>query len=670
MRLPARLAVAVVALAVAAAGFGAAAFVLGGLEPGSPVAGGNNGSIAFAALDDETWQIYSAEPDGSGLVQLTNIAPPFVVANPAWSPDGSMLAYVVRESDTDRSDIWVINTDGSHARPITDGRGSKRTPAWSPDGTKIAFTNGYDIHVMNADGTNARNLTPGSSNLCASDPTWSPDGGHIAFVGAEVDDDPDGGDIACLGRDVDDDLYVMRSDGGEMHTLFSAPGAQREPTWSPAGSTIVFADHTQAPGSDIGELTLIDSTGTVIGRISDLPEGAQAPTWSSDGRQVAFMANVAGEDHQTIFVMNADGTDVRGVPGLPTDALWPAWQPLSETSEPSLSESSPTSAGPLPRAGPRVTARIPLEANGGISAILYAERSVWVTASFVEGGGGVDASMLFRIDGNTNEVVARIPLGGGPTFVSGGGGLAYGFGSVWVAGYRHGPWQAVAYRVDPLSNSVTAEIPLNGTHGADVALDENSVWVAYFGQDHAGVSRIDPTTDQVVAEIALPSDYVRRITATGGGVVATELEWDGIEGPCTVLTAIDRATSTISARESLGPNCDGAQLFAWNDEIWASSAGLQRVDPVTARLVGEPIPFEPEHSPRSFVLGAGREVWFGAYPGGNGVRPDRIARLDALTGSIEYFIDEGGMDAVFAPETRTIWIIEYGRGITRVDLGA
>ena len=340
-------------------------------------------------------------------------------------------------------------------------------------------------------------------------------------------------------------------------------------------------------------------------------------------------------------------------------------------SEPLPSDEVSPSAEPLPSVDPRVTARIPLESDGGISAILYAEQSVWVTASFVEGGGGVDESMLFRIDAHSNEVVAEIPLGGGPTFVSGGGGLAYGFGSVWVAGYGQidGRSQAVAYRVDPVSNSVAASIPLNGSHGADVAVDENSVWVAHFGKDHAGVSRIDPATEGVVAEIAVPSDYVRRITAAGRGVVATELEWAGNEGPCTVLTAIDPATVTISAREPVGPDCGGVQLFAWNGEIWASGAGLQRVDPMTARLVGPSIPFELKHSPRSFVLGFGREIWFGAYPGGNGGRPDRIARLDSATGSIEYFIEEGGLDAVLAPESRTIWILEYDRGVTRVDLG-
>jgi hypothetical protein len=93
-----------------------------------------------------------------------------------------------------------------------------------------------------------------------------------------------------------------------------------------------------------------------------------------------------------------------------------------------------------------------------------------------------------------------------------------------------------------------------------------------------------------------------------------------------------------------------------------------RVDPTTARLVGPSLAFDDEHFPRSFVLAAGREIWFGAYPGGNGGRPDRVARLDSATGSIEYFIEAGGMDAVFAADTRTIWIMEYGGSVTRVDL--
>jgi len=343
---------------------------------------------------------------------------------------------------------------------------------------------------------------------------------------------------------------------------------------------------------------------------------------------------------------------------------------LRSRSERSPSEAASPSAEPLPSVDPRVTARIPLGSDGGVSAILYAKQSVWVTASFVEGGGGIDESMVIRVDASSNEVVAHIPIEGSPGFVSGGGGLAYGFGSIWIAGYGQvdGSVEAVVHRIDPIDNVVTAMIPLGGTHGADVAVDQTNVWVAYFGEEHAGVARIDPATNAVTEKTPLPSEYVRRITAAGGGVVATELEWPGNEGPCMVLTAIDPTTATITARELVHPPCGGVDLFAWNDEIWASGAALQRVDPTSARLVGDAIPFEPEHSPRSFVFGTGREVWFAAYPGGNGVRPDRVARLDATTGEIEYFIEAGGIDAVFAPETRAIWILEYGGSLTRVDM--
>jgi len=343
---------------------------------------------------------------------------------------------------------------------------------------------------------------------------------------------------------------------------------------------------------------------------------------------------------------------------------------LRSRSERSPSEAASPSAEPLPSVDPRVTARIPLGSDGGVSAILYAKQSVWVTASFVEGGGGIDQSLVFRVDASSNEVVAQIPIEGSPGFVSGGGGLAYGFGSVWIAGYGQvdGSVEAVVHRINPIENVVTATIPVGGTHGADVAVDESNVWVGYFGEENAGVARIDPETDSVTAQVSLPSNYVRRVTAADGGVVATELEWDHNGGPCTVLTAIDPATAAMTARERVHPPCGGVQLFAWNDEIWASGAALQRVDPMTAQLVGGPIPFEPEHFPRSFVFGTGREVWFAAYPGGNGVRPDRVARMDATTGEIGYFIEAGGIDAVFAPETRTIWILEYGGSLTRVDI--
>jgi TolB protein len=326
-----RIVAAIVALLLAFASFALATSLFHRMGS-QPVAAVGTGKIAFTAYTGETWQLFAVEPDGTGLVQLTDLAPPLVVSGPAWSPDGSRLAYVVRESATDRSDIWVMNADGSEAHAITDGRGSHWGPTWSPDGSRIAFAHGYDIYVMDADGTSVTNLMPDRIGPGAFDPSWSPDGESIAFVG----------------RETDDDLYVMLSDGSAVRTLFSAPGAQREPAWSPDGSTIAFADHTQATSSEFGEFTLVDAMGAVVGKLSNLPQVAQAPAWSPDGRQIAFMANVEEADREAIYVMNADGTDVHEIPGLPANAAWPAWQPVpAEETTPSPSPATPPADGSI-----------------------------------------------------------------------------------------------------------------------------------------------------------------------------------------------------------------------------------------------------------------------------------------------------------------------------------
>ena len=81
--------------------------------------------------------------------------------SPAWSPDGSRIAF---ESFRDRNhEIYVMNADGSDVIQLTDNRGFDRSPAWSPDGSRIAFDSDRDgndeIYVMNADGSGQTNLT-------------------------------------------------------------------------------------------------------------------------------------------------------------------------------------------------------------------------------------------------------------------------------------------------------------------------------------------------------------------------------------------------------------------------------------------------------------------------------------------------------------------------------
>jgi Tol biopolymer transport system component len=131
--------------------------------------------IAFmdAKSDNDKWDIYGANADGSGRTPLTDN--PADDGLPAYSPDGKRIAF---SSNRDgKSGIFVMNADGSGVKRLTTSPGADDWPAWSPDGTQIAFHRGTtsdapaDIWVMNADGTNPVNLT-NSPTVKDWGPSW------------------------------------------------------------------------------------------------------------------------------------------------------------------------------------------------------------------------------------------------------------------------------------------------------------------------------------------------------------------------------------------------------------------------------------------------------------------------------------------------------------------
>jgi TolB protein len=135
-------------------------------------------------------QLFTVNLDGSGLKELTHSETNFN-ARPAWSPDGSTIAYMSGPSQDEarKADIFLMQVDGSNQRALTHG-GAKEVngdPAWSPEGNEIAFCSNrggsYELYIMNRVGANLRQLTHGTPDGVRH-PSWSPDGRQIVFATA------------------------------------------------------------------------------------------------------------------------------------------------------------------------------------------------------------------------------------------------------------------------------------------------------------------------------------------------------------------------------------------------------------------------------------------------------------------------------------------------------
>jgi dipeptidyl aminopeptidase/acylaminoacyl peptidase len=291
--------------------------LVGNPGPAGAAFPGENGKISYVVehFDINTGTahraIYSMNPDGSNQTNLTNTTNGDLAETPAWSPDGSKIAFIsLRDSIYD---IFIMNADGTNQTRITNPM-VERDPTWSPDGTKIAFSGSQDanedIYTMNADGSNPVRLTTDPAD--DTDPTWSPDGTKIAF--------------STDRNEGVHEIYTMNADGSNQTDLTNLPnGGEFYADWSPDGTKIAFS------GSDI---YTINTNGTNLTRLTDDIWFDHGPAWSPDGTKIAFSSDLNNGVYE-IYTMNADGsnrtrlTDTPQSPGVFT-ILWGelSWQPI------------------------------------------------------------------------------------------------------------------------------------------------------------------------------------------------------------------------------------------------------------------------------------------------------------------------------------------------------
>jgi Tol biopolymer transport system component len=276
---------------------------------------GRNGAIAFARSSSARSPSDIWIQSRSGMQRRLTTSPGVEETSPAFSPDGSLIAYVRREGED--ADIWLMRSDGTEKRVLVDSAEDDLQPSFFPGGQSLVFTiyeeGSWTVDSVRIDGSGMRpQVFDGSS------PVISPNGRWLAYSR-----EGDGGGIGLR------DLRTR-----EIRRL--TKGSAQELDFSPDGRRLLFTGQRRCGGGDRRLRFALLSVGLDDGRPRFLRRSCGrefiSAAWSPDGREIVFTQKVskAGQLHFQLAMMTSGGVPAGGAPRhrSGTEEIFPAWQPL------------------------------------------------------------------------------------------------------------------------------------------------------------------------------------------------------------------------------------------------------------------------------------------------------------------------------------------------------
>jgi len=287
-------------------------------------------------------------------------------SDPQISPDGQRVVYVRNfmdiKKDRRRSQLWIINTDGTEHRAVTSGDANDYSPRWSPDGKRLLY-----LSKVGSDGPaqlHCRWMDTGQTARLAQfpaepiSPAWSPNGKSIAFAMlvaerpeplVQLPAKPDGAEwaepfkvIRTLNyrhdgkgylKEGSHHVFVLPADGGAPRQLTNGPHEHRGPlAWTPDGKALLVTANRHPEGEYDPLNTEIYEVSVTNGTVKALttrrgPDGHAA--FSPNGKQIAYLGfddKRQGYQVTRLYVMNPDGNGSKlATGGFDRDVHSPVW---------------------------------------------------------------------------------------------------------------------------------------------------------------------------------------------------------------------------------------------------------------------------------------------------------------------------------------------------------